>query len=279
MTTKSLFTCTVALTLFALAPAWADSAVKDKAQGGIGGYVAIIAVAKLCDFTVPPATMQIVVANINALQAASELSDKDIDGLLEGGVAGFAKDKAKYCDPGPAVFEAKTLDMAAFAVKAAEGTGIALQPLPRPGAAPATPVAPAAPAVALITGADVEAIAAVARGQGEATVTKDNNGDPKIKGRSQGANWSISFYGCDKGAGCTSIEFYYGFETSTKPTAARINEWNQKKRWGKAYTDKDADPNMTFDIDLRGGVTRANLDAGIRRWVDQVTEFKAFFAK
>jgi hypothetical protein len=111
------------------------------------------------------------------------------------------------------------------------------------------------------------------------SLSKDKNGDPTIKSRSKGAGWSISFYGCEKGTDCASIELYHGFETDAKPSPDRINEWNRTKRWGKAYIDKDGDPNLNFDINLRGGVMRANLEADIARWVDMIGDFKAFVAK
>lgn len=271
-------------------PDAAANPVKEKAQAGIAGYVAIMAIGKLCDFTTDPVAVRIIVDNINALQPKSELSDKDIDAMVEAGVANFGKDKAKYCGPGPARYATATVDMAKFAVAAAEGSGVALKaveapkaeaaPAAPPAAAPVAKVPPAASSPAgTITGADAEAITTIARAYGEATLSKDKNGDPTIKGRSKGAGWSISFYGCEKGTDCSSIELYHGFETDAKPSPDRINEWNRTKRWGKAYIDKDGDPNLNFDINLRGGVMRANLEADIARWVDMIGEFKAFVAK
>ncbi|TBW37052.1 YbjN domain-containing protein [Siculibacillus lacustris] len=274
-------------------PDAAANPVKEKAQAGIGGYVAILAIGKLCDFTADPATVRTIVDNVNALQPKSELSDKDIDAMVEAGVANFGKDKAKYCGPGPAKYATAVVDMAKYAVAAAEGSGVALKTVEAPKAEPAPAAAPAASPVAkapapvtsppagsgTLTGADAEAIAAIARAYGEATVSKDKNGDPTIKVRSKGAGWTMSFYGCEKGTDCLSIELYHGFETDAKPSPERINEWNRTKRWGKAYLDKDGDPNLNFDINLRGGVMRANLDSDIARWVDMIGDFKAFVAK
>jgi hypothetical protein len=65
-------------------------------------------------------------------------------------------------------------------------------------------------------------------------------------------------------------------EPDDKPTSPRINEWNRKKRWSKAYLDKDGDPNISFDINLRDGVARGNLETDIGRWVETIGDFKTF---
>jgi hypothetical protein len=263
-----------------LAPVPADppaDAVRQKAQNGIGGYMAIVAISKLCDFTLDPAAVNTILGNINVLKPGSELTDKELDDILDRTVATFGKDKQKYCDPGQAAFVSGVAEMAKLAAAEAEGSGIRLKPVeaPQPAAA-ATPAGAAGPATNMITGSDVDAIVAMAARYGDATLTKDKNGNPYIKNRSNGAGWTISFYGCDKGADCKSIEFYHGFETDNKPTSARINEWNQKKRWSKAYLDQDGDPNISFDINLRYGVARGNLEADIGRWVETIGDFKAF---
>jgi hypothetical protein len=250
--------------------------VKQKAQNGIGGYIAIVAISKLCDFALDPAAVNTILGNINVLKPESQLTDKELDDVLDRTVATFGKDKQKYCGPGQAGFVSGVAEMAKLAAAATEGSGIRLKPLEPPQPAAAAPVAPAGPATAMITGSDIEAIVAMAGRYGDAALTKDRNGNPYIKNRSNGAGWTISFYGCDKGADCKSIEFYHGFETDNKPTAARINEWNQKKRWSKAYLDKDGDPNISFDINLRYGVARGNLEADIGRWVETIGDFKSF---
>jgi hypothetical protein len=251
-------------------------AVKQKAQNGIGGYMAIIAVSKLCDFDLDPAAVNTILGNINVLKPGSALTDKELDELLDRTVATFGTNKQKYCGAGQAAFLSGAAEMAKLAAAEAEGSGIRLKPLePAQPAATAT-AAPAGPPTGLITGSDLDAIVAMAGHYGDATLTKDKNGNPYIKNRSSGSGWTISFYGCDKGADCKSIEFYHGFETDNKPTSARINEWNQKKRWSKAYVDKDGDPNISFDINLRYGIARGNLEADIGRWVETIGEFKTF---
>ena len=257
-----------AVLILATSPAWAQSeSPKAKAQGGIGGYFAILSIAKLCNFSIEQTNADSILANVKALKPKAEMTEKELDAAFDETIASFAKDKAKYCGIDQATFNASIIEMSKMAQAQAEGSGAKLLAL-------------SAPVPDTVTGSDVEAIAAVARVYGEATVTKDKNGDPYIKGRTKaGATWSISFYGCEKGANCTSVEFWYGLESNTKTSPEKINEWNRTKRWSKAYIDKDGDPNISFDLNLKNGLSKANLDSNVDRWVDVVDEFKTFVTK
>lgn len=258
-------------------PADPAPGAKDKAQAGIAGHLNVLATSKVCAVTLEPATAKAAVANINALQAVSELSDKDIDRMMENVSANADKLKSSLCSGGAAGFTARLPDLWKAALDAAEGSGVPLQAYepPKAGAAPA----PTAASASLVTGADAETIAAAIRASGEATLGKDKDGDPQIKAKSRGATWSVTFFGCKSGTNCGSMELYYGIAATNKPTLAKVNEWNQKKRWSKAYIDKDGDPNINFDVNLRGGISRANLDADIAVWIDTIEEFKSFFSK
>ena len=43
-----------------------------------------------------------------------------------------------------------------------------------------------------------------------------------------------------------------------------INAWNRDTRFGKAFLDEDLDAVIEFDVNLEHGVSRDNLDAGLR---------------
>jgi Putative bacterial sensory transduction regulator len=128
----------------------------------------------------------------------------------------------------------------------------------------------------LVTAKNVDEIVNLARGYGAATLTKDDSGDPLIKNRTDGIAWSVYFYGCDKGADCSSIQFSAGFTMKNKPTVAKINEWNMQKRWAKARVDNEGDPIITHDVNLQHGVTRANLDTSMGNWTEMVADFTKF---
>jgi Putative bacterial sensory transduction regulator len=128
----------------------------------------------------------------------------------------------------------------------------------------------------LITALEVDEIMNLAKGYGSSQLTKDDGGDPLIKNRTDGLGWSVYFYGCTDGKTCTSIQFSSAFTMNEKPTLERVNEWNMTKRWAKARLDKDGDPIITHDVNLRHGVTRANLDASMGNWTEIVSDFAKF---
>lgn len=128
----------------------------------------------------------------------------------------------------------------------------------------------------LLTAADVSELVNVSKGFGSSTLTKDDSGDPLIKNRTDGVAWSIYFYGCTKGADCSSVQLSSGFQLTKKPTLQKINEWNMTKRWSKARLDKEGDPIISHDINMRGGIPRANLEATISTWTDTMKEFTTF---
>lgn len=123
-------------------PARAQTAT-DKAQGGIGGYLAILAIAKLCKYDVDKPTTEAIVANINALQPKSKLSDAEIDQAMESMLASFAKRKESPCAGGLNEFYTMASAMAVAARKEAEGSGVALKDLPARAAKAAASTAPA----------------------------------------------------------------------------------------------------------------------------------------
>lgn len=68
---------------------------------------------------------------------------------------------------------------------------------------------------------------------------------------------------CQKGR-CESLQLYAGFTMDDPPSLERVNEWNQKRRFSRAYLDEDGDPVLEADLDLAGGVA----DEAIRAFLD-----------
>lgn len=72
--------------------------------------------------------------------------------------------------------------------------------------------------------------------------------------------------------GNTDAQLFAGF-SDAKVKKDKINEWNQRHRFGRAYIDKDGDPVLESDIDFTGGVTRANIKAWVKIYRDLLVEF------
>jgi hypothetical protein len=101
---------------------------------------------------------------------------------------------------------------------------------------------------------------------------KDDGGDPLITSEANGMHFLIAFYGCKSNLNCTTVSFYSAFRADKKPTAATMNEWNSKKRFGRAFLDNEGDPAIQLDVDLDdGGMSRA-------LFIDNIEWFSVAFA-
>jgi hypothetical protein len=241
-----------------------------KAQKGVGGYLAIMAMTEVCDFKLDGSIKQAIMANVDALIPTSRMTSADLENGYKTIADNFKKQSALYCGMNPPTFEASVVSMAMRARAEAEGSGVALKAI---GSAQLS-----SPAPDRITGSDADAIVKIVLGFGEARLDKDRSGDPIIRARSNGSSWNMLFHGCEKGTACKSVELHYGIAVDQKPAADRINTWNRTTRWSKAYLDKDNDPNISVDISLLDGIDEAYLKAALKRWVDNIGEFKSTIA-
>lgn len=120
------------------------------------------------------------------------------------------------------------------------------------------------------TTADPELVLELAKGFGSAALEKDSSGDPMISGRVQGLKYVVWFYGCKDAVDCRSIQLSAGY--TDEYSVEKANDWNSKFRWIKAFS-KDGS-NFRMDIDFKGGITRANLEAQLATWDSFVGDLK-----
>jgi Putative bacterial sensory transduction regulator len=124
-------------------------------------------------------------------------------------------------------------------------------------APPATP--PAVAKIEMITAQNPQSVVKALQDAGyRAEVTKDGDGDPLINSSTSGYNFGIYFFGCEKNVSCTSIQFFAGF-AKTGADLAKVNKWNNEKRFGRAALDKDGGPVIRMDVDLDFGGMSAPL--------------------
>jgi hypothetical protein len=121
-------------------------------------------------------------------------------------------------------------------------------------------------AQSLIDASDPAQIATIARGYGAVELTVDGVGDPMLQGRMDGNQYRVYFHGCNEGRDCTNIQFLAGWVNSGNMTHATMRSWNAENRFGKALLDADNDPVIQWDVNLFGGVSRANLDDTFDWW-------------
>lgn len=125
----------------------------------------------------------------------------------------------------------------------------------------------------LVTAQDLDTILNIAKGFGKAELTTDRDGDPKISGKISGSNYSVYFFGCKDGKDCRDIQFVTGW-SGYDVTIDQINDWNNKKRYGKVYLDDENDPMLIMPVNLYGGVSYENLEDTFDWWVLVLEEFQ-----
>ena len=140
--------------------------------------------------------------------------------------------------------------------------------------------APANGSEETIDATDAERILAIAQSFGEAALRTDNLGDPLIEGRIGEKDYRLLFYGCSENRDCKTLMFSAGWEGDDRTdnlTDAMMADWNREKRFGKAYLDQDGIATVEMNVNLHGGVTRANLDDTIDWWRLVLAEFADYF--
>jgi hypothetical protein len=109
-----------------------------------------------------------------------------------------------------------------------------------------------------------------------AKLSKDEEGDPKIESATQGYNFSVYFYGCQKAPRCSSIQFYAGWHIAAGFKIEDANTWNRSKRFGRAYVDKEHDPNVEMDVDVEHGATSEAIANDLDTWDLVVANFSSW---
>jgi hypothetical protein len=110
----------------------------------------------------------------------------------------------------------------------------------------------------------------------KAEVGKDSDGEPMIKSATDGENFNIYFYDCDKTLRCKALQFSAGFDLKQGLTLAKVNEWNRKNRYLKAYVDDDLDPYIQYDVNVNAGRTVSGLDDDFAVWTGMIGDFTTF---
>lgn len=103
-----------------------------------------------------------------------------------------------------------------------------------------------------------------------------DDGDPVIRSKLEGTEFSIFFYNCSSGMECKTVQFYAGYDLTDGMTVDQMNEWNRTKRFGKVYLDDESDPRLEMDVNLDFGVTRANFEDTIDWWFTIVRSFQEY---
>jgi hypothetical protein len=111
----------------------------------------------------------------------------------------------------------------------------------------------------------------------KAELTKDDGGDPMINSAANGSTFKVYFYDCDTAkTRCKALQLSAGFDLKTPLTLEKINEWNRKNRYLKAYLDDEGDPYVQYDVNVNAGRTLAGLDDDFGVWTGMLDDFTTF---
>lgn len=128
---------------------------------------------------------------------------------------------------------------------------------------------------------DPQSIVAALQSAGyKAELTKDDSGDPLVSSASSGTEFSVYFFGCEKGRDCTSVQFYAGYKTDKPLPFELINEWNASKRFAKVYISKTGGGRIELDVNLDpGGISRALFVDTLDVWVRAMAAFETHIGR
>jgi len=124
----------------------------------------------------------------------------------------------------------------------------------------------------IIDGTDINEVLNIAKGYGSATLQRDSEGEPAIRGRIDGNGYYLTFRNC---SGENSCEDFYFQSFIIKPVVdlELANAWNYNKRWTKLYFDDEDDATLEMDVNLGGGVTISNLEQAFSIWSQNMEAF------
>jgi len=92
---------------------------------------------------------------------------------------------------------------------------------------------------------------------------------------SDGVQWSVFGYDCEKETGCSEIQLRSVFLDNAAPDVllSKMNDWNASNRFTRAYLANRSNVILEMDIYLRGGQSLKNIREQITIWRQSVRRF------
>lgn len=156
----------------------------------------------------------------------------------------------------------------ALAQPASPATVVTDQPVAR---------APVTPRAGLITGLDTNGLIAALVRAGFTAEAKTEAGQTYVLGKQGTTPFQVFLSNCQaSGAGCTDIELYAGFTGGQRIAWERINGWNARTRFARAFLDEQRDPALQMDVSLQGGVSQDALKTSLTTWGSALETYALF---
>jgi hypothetical protein len=96
-----------------------------------------------------------------------------------------------------------------------------------------------------------------------------------VRSSADGAPFAIYLYDCRKDR-CASLQYVASFPNTEALSLSRINAWNRRSRYVRAYIDRSGRVLGEYDLDVAPGLDEKALDHSLRRWRSALARFKQF---
>lgn len=132
-----------------------------------------------------------------------------------------------------------------------------------------------------VTAQDPRSVATAMQNAGyKAELTKDPTGDPLINSTSSGSSFAIYFYNCTNNKDCRTIQFSSAYTRDKTPTTDSMNDWNNSKRFARAYVTSKGTARVEMDLDLDdGGMSKMLFEDNVEYWVALMAQFEKHLDK
>lgn len=137
--------------------------------------------------------------------------------------------------------------------------------------------APVAPRAGVIAGIDTNGLIAALVRAGFAAEAKTEAGQTYVIAKQGATPFQAFLSNCQaSGGGCTDIELYAGFTGGQRIAWERINGWNARTRFARAFLDEKRDPALQMDVSLLGGVSQDGLKTSLTTWGSALETYSLF---
>lgn len=129
-----------------------------------------------------------------------------------------------------------------------------------------------------VTASSPATIEAILKERGLPSELKQGEGNPYIRSAYDDMPFLVALMNCDDArTNCATLQFYFGFNDRKGFSLEKLNEWNAKKRFVRAYRDDEDDPVLVMDVDTdKGGIPQAVFNENLSVWLDQMQQYRRF---
>lgn len=125
----------------------------------------------------------------------------------------------------------------------------------------------------MVRASDPEGIVAVLVNSGyDATIDKDELGDPMIRMDLSGRSVRLLFYGCDETThdNCQSLQFSAGFDREQPWTPDEAIKLSDEYRYMAVRLDDENDPYIHWDVEIGEGIPQSVFLRTVLRFTESV---------